>query len=65
MRELNTSINNIIDSYKGYKKIFIDLKFKTKLTRPKNLAQKQKLPLAKLKEIKSNQSILPKKQPVL
>ena len=45
--------------FKGYKKI-IDLKSKTKYTSPKTLAQQQKLLIAKLKKIKSNQQILPK-----
>ena len=45
--------------FKGYKKI-IDLKSKTKYMSPKTLAQQQKLLIAKLKKIKSNQQILPK-----
>lgn len=37
----------------------MDLKFKTKIKSPKNILT-TKLPIAKLKEIKSNQPILPK-----
>ena len=39
--------------FKDHKKS-INLKFKTKYTCPKKLAQQQKLPIIKLKKIKSN-----------
>ena len=52
-------ILNVFLFLKAIKK-FIDLNSKTKYTSPKTLAQQQKLPIAKLKRIKSNQQILPK-----
>ena len=51
---------NKIILLKIIKKI-IDLKFQTKFSNPKEFAQQQKLLIAKLKKIKSNQlQILPK-----
>ena len=46
-------------TYRPLKK-FIDLKFKTKYTTQKKLIQQKKLPIAKLKQIKSNSPIFPK-----
>ena len=46
--------------FKDHKKKSINLKFKTKYTCPKKLAQQQKLPIVKLKKIKSNKPILSK-----